>query len=355
MLRVFIIFFSVCVAIVVGGCHAGGDASAPVEAQTDHLPCSLQIVGTLNFRRVAEHLFVDGLINDKPTALMFDTGAFETIVTPEAAARLGLHQEKERIGYRLDSRITGIGGERTTALYSANSVQIGQLRGNKWRFLVADLGMSRLAPGADGTLGSDILWNFDIDLDFPESKIVLYAPHHDCSAPSAYLHGNLYQVPLIRPVESLGLKKLPPVLRNLLAHSPPPEPWPRLELTIGGKTLVAVLDTGAPHTTLFRSGAVKLGLGTDAVKPDPHLMVGGVGPHEVGAVRHVAEPIRIGDLEISHVPMFVVDTGGLPGVDMLIGLDVLAYIHVWISHSSSSLIMQYPAASSPQVESGVQG
>ncbi len=56
---------------------------------TDGLPCDMVHVADLPFEEVHNHFFVMVEINDKPSRLLFDTGAFHTVITPEAAKRLG--------------------------------------------------------------------------------------------------------------------------------------------------------------------------------------------------------------------------------------------------------------------------
>jgi predicted aspartyl protease len=308
----------------LGGCEATNGTTA----SKDGLPCSLARLAVIPVRPVSAHIVVDALVDEKPTSLIFDTGAFKTILSPQAAARLALSHEVDKgiDGMRMDKVIGGIGGTRATELYRAHELKLGTLRGVDWRFLVADMGLSRMQPTPDGMLGADVMLPYDIDLDLPDSRVIFYAPRHDCTAPSAFLHGPLYQTKLEYD-----------------------DPSPRLMVTIAGKRLLAAIDTGAPDSTLFLSGATKLGLNNTTTAKDTHLAAGGIGPSSVLAVRHVVEPMTIGDLEISNLPMLVVPENDAVHVDMLLGLDLLQRIHMWISHSSRTLIMQYPPTASPQL------
>ncbi len=74
--------------------------------------------------------------------------------------------------------------------------------------------------------------------------------------------------------------------------------------------------------------------------------------------------MRIGDLVLRDVPVRIIDQAN-PGTDarfvsllldnrfapasvadVLLGADFLRRVHVWISHSSQLLVMQYPARAS---------
>jgi predicted aspartyl protease len=68
----------------------------------------------------------------------------------------------------------------------------------------------------------------------------------------------------------------------------------------------------------------------------------------VNAARHVLESVTIGDLIVKNMPVAVTDQR-LGDVDMLLGLPFTRQVHVWISNSSHTLIMQYPPAPSPKL------
>lgn len=63
-------------------------------------------------------------------------------------------------------------------------------------------------------------------------------------------------------------------------------------------------------------------------------------------------PIKIGDLEADNLPASVIGQT-MHDVDILLGLDFFRRIHVWISHSSGRLIMQFPPAKSPLGEAAM--
>jgi predicted aspartyl protease len=335
------------VCLVLAGC---GNAETDSLNQPDHLPCHLTRVAALSYALVDGHPVIQANIDAKPASLVFDTGAFRTILTPSAAKRLELSEETNQFERLQNRTIKGIGGERTTTLYKAHQVQFGLLHGETWRFLVADLGMDTMQPAPDGSFGADLMWRYDVDFDLPNNRFILYYPEHDCSAPSVFLHGNLFAVPLIDPLASFRQVKTPSAFKEFFALSPPLHPSPKIHVTVGGKDLVAEIDTGSPTSFLYVNGAVKAGLKPEKVASDPHIWAGGIGPNRVRGFRHVMESISIGDLEIDQLPLEFGLESDDEGVDMLIGMDILRHIHMWISHSSGTVIMQYPAAPSPQLD-----
>ena len=293
--------FPLCVAAAVQARAAG---------------CSMALVSRLPLQPYESHLLVQASFNSKPAQLIFDTGAYSSVLTDAAVSRLGLHVMKGEEFASFRTSVRGIGGARSALGVTAHTVELGGLHARDYNFMAADF----LAPPVDGLLSVDLISQFDIDLDFPEHQAVLYRPTGDCSAPAAFLASPLYMVPLL----PFGDDRRP-----------------RVRVQIGDHDVVALVDTGAPTTSIFRSAAARLGVA--ALPAGPHVTAGGVGPRRVDAMEHVFEPVTVGDLTISNMKVAVLDdAAGTDGVEMLLGADFQQRVHLWISYSSHSLIMQYP-------------
>jgi predicted aspartyl protease len=296
----------------------------------DRLPCQLGFLGSLRLRPSAAHLAVEAMVNGAPAQLWLDTGAFSSVLTADAVKRFGLRPE----GF---AGIAGIGGEEQVAIYQARSFSVGNVVGRDF-----PLGIGRLPvpPGIEGWVGMDFFSKTDLDVDMLGRRLNLYQPMHDCSHPSVYLHGPLYAVKLVgaRPGQAYAAD-------SRISQ-------PRIEVVVDGVTLIAALDTGAPQNVLFGNGAAKLGLAIDHLANDPRVTTGGVGPKVYHVPLHTLPPIQIGDLELHGVRASVVDMRE-PSIDLLLGLDFYRRVHVWISHSSGQLVMQFPPAPSPLGEAPV--
>jgi predicted aspartyl protease len=291
---------------------------------TDHQSCRLDKVADLPYQLVSGHLIVDVKIGGQPARLLFDTGAVTTIMTSAAAQRLTLVRE---IGPKpLLQKIEGV---YTAAPYSAHTLEFGLLHGAKWRMAVADTDFSEFKVPPDGLLGVDALWTYDIDLDVPANRVILYYPEHDCSNPSVYMHGDLYRVPLIAPTRQT----------------------PRIHVWVDGKDLVAGLDTGAPTSALFSSGLRKLGVAKSRNGEAGKQKNDAKTTAAPSAHRRIAT-ITIGDIVISGFAIDIIDNGQDWGEDMLIGLDAMRRVHMWVSRSSGTLVMQFPPEPSPDAEGG---
>jgi predicted aspartyl protease len=304
----------VALALALAGCAAAPEGGVCRMAQVSHL----------TLEPYDQHLLVGAQINGLPARLIFDTGAFTSTLTPAAVTRLRLDHS---IGYL--GRVAGIGGSSSAEIVSARTISLGGLHGRNFHFLAADIGFLTSPLGPDGLLSTDLVSKFDIDLDFPDRQAVLYQPIGDCTSPSAFLQGPLYEVPL-RPTGE--------------------DRRPRVKVEIGGKSFVALIDTGAPRSTIFRRAAARLGLRIADLTADRHLTWRGVGPRPVRAVRHIFAPVTVGDLTVNNMPVDVLDQVSTDEVDMLLGADFQRRVHLWISYSSRTLIMQFPPRPSPKVE-----
>ena len=287
--------------------------------------CSMALVSKLPLQPYGSQFLVRATMNGKPAQLMFDTGSYTSILTVAAANRLGLHLMTSEEFRSSQTLVSGIGGGRSALGVTAHTIELGGLHARDYNFLEADF----LQPPVDGLLSIDLISQFDIDLDLPEHQVMLYKPAGDCSAPAAFLASPLYTVPLLPTGEDRR---------------------PRIPVQIGERTLVALVDTGASGSAIFRRAAASLGVRIADLSGAPHGTTGGVGSRRVTSVEHVFASMSVGDLAFENVRMRVLDEStGSDGVDMLLGADFQQKVHVWISYSSHSLIMQFPPLASKRV------
>ncbi len=287
----------------------------------------MQLVSHLPLSPLHGDMVVPISIDDKPTQLIFDTGAATTILSLKAVQRLGLpHLRADEAGGALVTEgvltsVGGIGGERTATAVTARKVDIGGLKSRNFNFLAANLDF----PPADGLLSVDIISKYDVDLDFPENQVILYYPRGDCSAPAAFLNGPLYSVPL-RPEGQ--------------------DRRPRLNITVNGQNVVAMIDTGANFSAIFRHTAERVGVHMEDASARQHGSGRGIGPQTVASVRMKLDTVDVGDLEFTNMPVEVLDDRRGDEVEMLLGEEFQRRVHLWISYSSHTLIMQYPPTAS---------
>jgi clan AA aspartic protease (TIGR02281 family) len=293
--------------------------------------CGLAHVADMKLERHGQFFYTTITINGQNAELLLDTGSNINLLRESAAHRLGLGIN------RFQGIVKGVGGERHTGEVRSREVRIGDAHGED--LTLATVADEAFVGASDGLLGMSFLYGFDIDLDFWGGKAGLYKSIGDCGSPPVAMPGPLYVVPISHPsVDSLVVNELP--VREIS---------PVIEVSINGTRLRAVIDSGASRTAIFRDSARRAGIApsSDVLKS---TMGQGVGPRLVKTDKRMSAPIVIGDLTLSNMPVEVVDQRHPENIDMLLGLDFLTHVHVWVSRSSNTVVMQYPPQATPAAE-----
>ena len=113
-------------------------------------------------------LLVDVLVNGREiNAFILDTGASQTVISPELAQRMGLSESTAA-----DS-IIGVGGVAQSSVALSITLSVGEAYLSNINVIVADIFSSLCrAVGAkfDGILGFNFLSRFKIEIDFPNER-----------------------------------------------------------------------------------------------------------------------------------------------------------------------------------------
>jgi predicted aspartyl protease len=113
-------------------------------------------------------LLVEVLVNSRDAfQFVLDTGAGQTVVSPELAHRMGMEDLSI-------ASVVGAGGPTPGSLSVAQSLSVGRASLNGVAVIVADIfsGLSQ-ATGArlDGVLGFNFLRHFTVDIDYPHENL----------------------------------------------------------------------------------------------------------------------------------------------------------------------------------------
>jgi predicted aspartyl protease len=282
-------------------------ASAACEVQQRAL-VKLQIVGTT--------VLVPVVVNGISGTFILDTGAAQTVVTPDAVSHFGLALDEWTA-----TTMRGVGGVERRRNADPSSVELGGVSLHR-RSVARDATLRvatlpRRVVGAqriDGLLGRDFLSLFDLDLAFPSQTLRLYEVR-GCA-------GRF--LPWTEPYLSVAVEN-------------PAESALVVPLAIDGVPLQALLDSGASRSLVAARGMARLGLGFDRLQADPSQIVSGVGPHTVTMWQHKFHDVEIGGETIAN-PVFLVAPIQLqPISDMLLGADWLLGRRVWISYATKQL------------------
>jgi predicted aspartyl protease len=257
-------------------------------------------------------------VNGIPGSFILDTGAAQTVVTPEAVDRFNLALDEWTA-----TTMRGVGGIERRRNAVPRTVELGGVALHRRSLAqdatlrVASLKLSVVGgQRVDGLLGRDFLSAFDLDLDFSQRKLTLYEVR-GCTGwflPWTELYSS---IPVQNPTESAIL----------------------VPVELDGVRLHALLDSGASETLVAAPGMVRLGLGLDRLHDDPHQIASGVGPHSVTMWHHRFQTLQIGDEAVAS-PVFLVAPIQLnPISDMLLGADWFLGRRVWISYSTDQLFV----------------
>ena len=278
--------------------------------------CSVRSRAVVPLEIAGTTILVPVAVNGISGTFILDTGAAQTVVTPDAVVHFDLALDEWTA-----TTLRGVGGIERRRNANPRSVEIGGISLHR-RSLARDatlrvVTLPRTMVGdrlVDGLLGRDFLSLFDLDLDFARSALTLYDVH-DCVGrflpwPDAYL-----SVPVENPAESALV----------------------VPLELDGVPLRALLDSGASRTLVAAPGMARLALSLDRLRADPSQIVSGMGPHTVTMWQHRFAAFRIGGETFAGPTFFVAPIQLQPISDMLLGADWLIGRRVWISYATHQL------------------
>ncbi len=243
-------------------------------------------------------------VNGKNESLLVDTGGITSMLTSRAADDLGLPR------HSIDAtkaRFTLIGSEKIDHYVTAESIQLGNLVGQKKDFMI--LPDDRVTAGIDGTLAPDIMGAYDVELDFARHTLNLFSPDH-CEGRVVYWTHQPYAV------IPMGVDR-----------------WGKISFKVGldGHPVIATMDTGSSRS-LVRSDVIADFVSKDqlsAAEVDPIKSGNAVPPRIFKTMVFQDVGVLNPDLEI------VSSNTGAP--DMLLGMGVIRQLHLYISYKERNL------------------
>jgi len=257
---------------------------------------------------------VSAKINGADVRLIADSGAFFSMLTPGAAARLGLRVGSTPFGLR----VMGVTGEAQTGLTTVKEFTALGFPIKDVQFLVSG---GSIGFEADGLLGRNMLAVRDVEFDLANGVIRLFRPEGCANADLAYWSDGRSDsvADLITSDRST----------EIIA-----------EASVNGSRVKALFDTGAPVSILTERAA-----GWSGVKPDgPGVrdggLTGGVGRRSVRTWVAPFQSFKIGGEEIKNTQLRFGDIE-LETAEMLIGADFFLSHRVYISNSQHKIYFTY--------------
>jgi hypothetical protein len=280
--------------------------------------CRVQILARVPVVVAGRSPLVTVEVDGQPARFVLDTGAERSVVSEAAVQRLGLARDQW-----VGTTMGGIGGvdRRPNALprsLSLGGVPLVRNTLNHDTSLVVTPTLRGVSSNAaDGLLGRDFLSVFDLDVDMPDKVVGLEAVH-DCSGRFLPWTAPYTAVPV---TEVLGGAVVMPV-------------------SLDGRPLRALLDSGASSSLLAAPGMFKLGLNVAQVSGDPGDTVNGIGPRSVVMRRHRFATMTVAGQVDDKPEVWVAPVHLSPIVDMLLGMDWLIDRRVWISNATRQVFVE---------------
>lgn len=275
-------------------------------------------------------------VEGTPVKLMLDTGGIASQLSQAVVKQLGMREVDSEIG------LINVDGQKSDKKVVAKDVVIGNARLTNVDFQV----MPNMQIDADGIFTASTA--YDIDLDFGAGKLNLFSPQH-CEGKVVY-----WKAPAVAAVPiNTGQNHI------------------QLEVTLNGRTMNAIFDTGASNTILSQDYARRiLGLGPDS----PDMAKAGFANNDpnLPIYRHVFDSIAFEGVVVNHprvgiapdlsskgedkslvIPGSLIDryADHLKPPPLTIGMNVLKQLHIYLAFKEHKAYITAAETSAPAGDS----
>jgi predicted aspartyl protease len=289
---------------------AGYAAEHPVAAAAGG--CAAVRLGETTVATLRNAPIVTVSANGLPVTLVLDTGAEGTILTPAVAQRIGA--QRPRIEFQ--RQLHGIAGTLETSEVELRGFTVGGVAIPWRRVRVAPVNVASVFSGPlDGVLGADSLSSFDVDLDLPGHRMVLYQKQTCAGAAPAWTQ----PYTRINAGRSMGDHLFFPV-------------------QLDGRRTDAFVDTGSQFTVLSTRAALAMGVGPTVLARDRVATVRGAAAEQLAAHVHRFSQLAIGAVTIPNPEIIVTDVR-LSDADLVLGVDFLRPRRIWLSYGSRQIFI----------------
>lgn len=256
--------------------------------------------------RIVNHRPVGTLtLNGTEVPMLIDSGAFFSMLPLSTATQLGLRVTPLPHHIRIQGYTGAIDAQLT-------KVERVGLRGQEIRDVEFVVGGNELGSGIMGVLGRNFLSMADTEYDLAHGVVRLTFPKGECEKTNlAYWAGDA------------------PVIEADLENSHREGNTDvRVTVRVNGVKATAIMDTGAPFTSLKLRTARRAGIKESDLKPVGR--VGGAGQGRVRSWRGVVDSFEFGGEKISNNELRIDEADHFPQ-DMLIGLDYFLSHRIYVS------------------------
>ena len=268
-----------------------------------HTPpkCEISRIGPISVINDGGSPIIEVTLNGRSVAMLVDTGAEESVVTPQAVKSLGLRATS------LSVRLRGVIGVMQAPVVKADTLKLANATASNTVFIEASLPpvtMGKL-PLA-GLFGADFLRGYDVLFDLPHRRITLFHMK-GCSVTGLMGKDRLGIVPFTH--DDPGRITLP--------------------ATVNGTPIDLMLDSGSNRTTIMVEQAMKAGVTQQALQADENVGTKDVAGLWRDAWKHRFDRFQVGPLDYRNVELIIAP---LASPYALLGADFLWQIPIWVSY-----------------------
>ncbi len=305
--------------------------------------CSLNVLTTLQLRPSSYMPMIDVMIADKPVGLLVDTGGGMSSLTKVAVRELNLQTGQYVSSDGTILMLKDVTGQTEARQVRLPSITLGRIRQEGVYFMVLPGDDNATTPTVEdfaGVLGTDVLKNVDVEMDFGARTMNLIAPNQ-CG-------GNVvhWQAPAIAVV---------PITLDRFGQL-------TFRMELDGRRVTAMLDTGA-STTILNLDTARRTFRIDVNGPDVEKVGELTGGYSANTYRRRFKSLAFEGVTMNN-PMITIMPNMMGGVnpgtprtgslirdertglpDVILGMNVLSEMHVYIAYKDRRL---YLTAANPQ-------
>jgi predicted aspartyl protease len=290
--------------------------------------CELHLVASIPAKLSPfNQLLIDVAINDVPVKIQVDTGAVTSTLSAKFATRIGMPIET------MAGVIYGLTGDALNQKTRIRTLRLGKA-------VSSDAAVALTPTGGDGTddqpvglFGADYLQNYDVEIDAAGGKVNLFT-HNHCPDRVVYWAPDFFKSKIY-------------YVGNSPAHRP------TMDITVEGKPLRAVIDTGA-YANMMRLAVAQDRFGLSPDSPDMPKVgeTKGVEGRALDTYQHMFQSLTFGEITLHNTRMLIapintaahapatgsrINTGMGDQPDAFIGMSLLKQLHLFIAYDENTL------------------
>ncbi|MDE2223946.1 MAG: aspartyl protease family protein [Xanthomonadaceae bacterium] len=277
--------------------------------------CTLAKYGTLSVEMIGERPTTLVKVNGAVTRFAIDTGAWFSFMSRANADALGLKLVPAPFGFRMG----GVGGSADAEIARIKDLGILDTDLRNVDFVVGG------SDAGEGSLGANLLDFKDLEIDLAQGRVTLFKPEGCRKSALAYWvkKGGTYNVADLHPFHLNDRRSF-------------------VDVTIDGKSIRALLDSGAAATLLDRRAAERIGIDLKGPRVKAGGPIRGIGAKTYQSWIVPIDTFSVGTETIQHSEMLVMDGNFSDGsTDMVLGVDFMLAHHMYIANSQRKLYFTY--------------